>query len=371
MSLPSRRSFYPSLVVLVGLVLSSCSTPSDTPQTQAVADLETTSSPQPACENPQLDLLETEFGLWGSPQKINTETAGKDNNYWLETDVIDNHFDPCADYSYIVIEGRPPEFVGSQLPPKKAVLFFAGEHFIPGQDMPFINEVKDISLDGATATVDYQSKIMYNGETFDYTINYTLSPQDVVEKGRHEPTGNTSNMMRTDFHRSPPPGDSFSYTRLGNISHKLYDYEEDWAGYYVNIPIGEITMRCTLLSSFDYNFTDQVDCLAPEPIFPPVDTRRVPAPLISPGEKGYYSVSMSFSYPTGIYTDYLNLGNADSFTDMKDEAITKVGNLFFDTRGDSVRITDYHMEYEIGPNLVRENPADEVDMSRWPTHMDN
>ena len=114
----------PALLVTV-LTLTACATDSPTPPEPT---LTTAPTADDTCR--ETSLAATDFG-----RHLNTgRIAGVDKQAWLHFDITADHFDPCADLSWITLTGIWGEEQGpgpgAGETQSEAVIFFAGPELI-------------------------------------------------------------------------------------------------------------------------------------------------------------------------------------------------------------------------------------------------
>ncbi|MGP6175650.1 hypothetical protein [Corynebacterium sp. A21] len=97
----------------------------------------TSTPPTATCENPHTDLINTGFGQYMALKRI---PVTHDDETFYNFQIRENHFDPCAELSYIVLEGSLGSIdntggTGSSL--GDVVVFFQGDQLIT-DPLPFM-----------------------------------------------------------------------------------------------------------------------------------------------------------------------------------------------------------------------------------------
>lgn len=342
-------------------VLSACSTeapsksapPTVTPITSGETQASTTDSSAPTtattsetqCENPKKDLADTHLGAWLPSGMLPTN----DKEFWYEFRVAENHFDPCAELSWVTLEGVVQQMSnfqhGAWESPTATVVFFSGEEMIPGQTPQIFGGIDDVQAEGNSATVNASEwASLVEGRKPAGQAEYSWNGTQLTSTGAKGKSG-----FQIDLTRAPLAGDGRLHP-LGNVNHSVWDLElEPNPKQLQFIPMGDYRLRCVIGLS-DVN-CDKLD----GPPFPMISTEKNFTPQVImdyPG--GGNNVRIEFAPPAHAVVNAMPLGNISGREDIPDEAVTKLGGVLVDTRGDAVIFSDGTNAYLLAAETVEE-----------------
>lgn len=304
-----------------------------------------------ACENAELDLVETRLGYWLNPATVTVPNYNGRTGI-LNFRVTKNEFDPCAPLSHVVVRGRLDD--GLEI---ETVLFFAKDHFLPQQKARFVYEVVGVDVSGTTAMVNHYSAPNDKGFGNVSQAKITLDGDTVTDSKYDEWD------FYLDFTRDAPPTEGGGAIPRGNKNFRPWDHEieGDYTGNFYGVPIKDEILKCV-------GSGVGMDCTSYNAaIFPATKGSTVAADKDLNAEGKGSGVHMEFAMPYIMYTHNMGGGNAAYGEVIADEAVTKMSNFIFDTRGDNVRVIYKDRYFEFG-NGVAETGKQEYDLdtSRWP-----
>ncbi len=338
-------------------------------QVSAKSSSNTTAS----CMNPKLDLMETALGLWlsGSQFPIKDQDSA---HFWV-TEIVDNHFDPCANLSWVILQGaeRDQDFYYGQTNQEvvvETVLFFHQEELITAIDLVGGPKVNNVKIKNNKATVTFG---LGNSSTT-RNIQYTFTGDSMVRKTTSLP--NRLSSVNIDFNRKPLGHDGIGRP-LGNVNFKPADevYTED---ILATVNMGNSVLLC------DFSLPASSHRIRNYPHASCTDQKNEPFPIV---EDEYHSTKdlevsptgkannahIWFGMPGALITMYIPSEKPlDGQEDFPDESIIQVGPFFVDTRGDSVKISDNQMTVVLKNGVAKKEykPLIELDKSRYPTNLD-
>lgn len=355
-------------VTTLGLMLTACS--GDTTTSGSTNAASESSKQTESCANSDMDLMETELGLWLIGKKIPLKDSN--NMYYVANGL--NEFDPCADFSWVILRGvegpvnglAPAAFETSG----DVVVFFHRDKLITKMNFLFSYEVTDIQINGNDISVTYE-ELAYPRikEGPLETIHYTFTGDEL--KSHSEPKINIS-PMELDFTREPPPTDAIS-TPLGNKHTQpvAVTYNDD---VLAEIPMGEKKILC--------NFYWQDGNGGAKHIFYCEDRNGATWPLVidetvpakdqktdSNGKTNFATID--FSMPSSLNTTRVSSGNIEPEDTFPDESLIAIGPYFVDTRGDTVKISNNSTTVVLGNGKAEktEEPLFKLDTSKYPKNL--
>lgn len=323
---------------------------------------EGTAAPQavPTCEDRDLDLAETGFGYHLLPGFV----AYGSEDLWWDFEVKDNRFDPCADLSWVVVSGVTHDFrnttPGSEETRSEAVLLFHRDTFLKDHPTWMPARVTDVVRDSDdTVTVTYRDwgENYHDDFTAPYDVTYTWTEEGLRIDGA-DPEGSPV----LDFSVAPLPTDR-PVGLHGNVHHRPWD-EELEAGL-LTVPMGGSTLHC----AFD-PWGSHVSCEnRDDAVFPPVNTYPDGEVVEKQQVNG---VTVSFTMPFHLESVQVAPGSGAPDGAVPDEAVTKIGPLYVDTRGDRIILRNDQTAFRLADGVAEhaEDALPDLDTSRWPTDLE-
>ncbi len=331
------------------------------------------------CAEPDLDLMETELGLWLVMKKIPVKNNGtvfyKDKDILFYISTIDNKFDPCAELSWVTLRGVEQDsdhfsqaaFESST----DTIVFFHKDQLIT--DMNFLRsyQVTDVQIAGDNVAVTYE-EIAYPRvdegptQTINYTFTGTAMKQETVAEIDVRP-------IKLDFNRFGPPGDAIA-TPLGNKYHHPVSVTYD-ENVLADVPMGDKKLLCNFYwRDSDGNVKSNLHCEDRHgATWPLVIDEISPWPGQETNSDGKTNfASIDFGMPGAFNTIYSLPGNIDPEDTFPDETVIGIGPYYVDTRGDTVKISDNLTTVVLGVGIAEklEEPLFELDTSRYPTDLE-
>lgn len=316
-----------------------------------------------SCAEAQLDLAETEVGLWLHSGRISVGLFRA-----VSFRIKDNHFDPCAKLSWVTIETfehDKEDFADINWDAANTgVLFFHYDRLLKDANMYAAAKVGDIMVRGETISVEYfQSRTAESSQDIKYKLVDDVLEQETPMRLRISP-------LKLDFHRAPPPTET--HLKLyGNANYRPWDAElepDPYRSPVVNIPMGERNITCSFpgsngLDGPNFNCSDRSSS------WPVVAVNQSTTSAV-PGPNGKTNtVHMYFGLPATMYTRFHDYpGSGVTSANLPDESLIKAGSYYIDTRGDTVKIAKDSCTVVLGvgrAEMVTE-PLIQVDTSRHP-----
>ena len=107
--------------------------------------------------HPQLDLVETAFGLWATAKKIPIQ--GSSHQFYFT--IQDNHFDPCADLSWVSLQGveqDPAHYDPMAMESaQRTLIFFHRDQLITDASFLLAYDARDITVADNQLEVTYEA----------------------------------------------------------------------------------------------------------------------------------------------------------------------------------------------------------------------
>ena len=357
-----------AVVAVLGITLSGCSNTAD-PQGEAAAT--STNQATSSCADSDMDLMETELGVWMRAKKIPLQNNSK-NVFHIANGL--NQFDPCAEFSWVILRGV--EGPASGLAPTAfetsgdVAVFFHKDKLISKMDFLFSYEVTDIQIDGNNISVTYE-QLAYpriKQGPLD-TIDYTFTGDELKN---HSESTIDIRPMELDFTREPPPSDTIA-TPLGNKHHQpvSFTYNDN---VLAEIPMGDKKLLCNFQwKEGSGQVRSEVYCEnRDEPTWPLVVDKTTPIEDPKTGRNGKTNfASINFSMPSSLNTTYFAPGDIKPEDTCPDDAMIAVGPYFVDTRGDTVKISNNRVTATLGKGKaeLKEEPLFKFDTSRYPKNL--
>lgn len=337
--------------VSVGLPPTSENSPG--PTTEPVATTEG-DAPPAECENQSMDLMATAFGAWLGAQIIPTDQAG--TSYYFK--VADNKFSPCAELSWVTLEGKngnPAQDNGNANGSVDAVVFFNGEDLITDpaplqfRNISSIKRLNDRELSltyrNASGRITEESQLTYGFEDGQLHGEWQLPAEQQGD-------------VRLDFNRAGP--DPVGAPRpFGNAHYRPWNQERSIGRQY-SLLMGEDKITCDFAT---FNGV-QLVCYSETALPWPLTTDN-------PKKEGTRAniAWLNFQARREIRTGADAFPPEDSnFEMLPDNSVTKIGDIFIDTRSDVVKIHDVNSAYLLGEGIAEpvEVPTFQLDTSRHP-----
>lgn len=316
----------------------------------------TTADDPPAreCENQSMDLLETAFGAWLGAQIIPTDQAG--TSYYFK--VVDNKFSPCAELSWVTLEGsngNPAQDNGNGNGLVDTVVFFNGADLITDpapvqfRDVTTVKRVNDhellINYRDTSAGVTEERQLSYGFEDGELHGEWQLPAEQL---------GN----VRLDLGRAGP--EPVGAPRpFGNAHYRPWDQERSIGRQY-SLMMGDEKITCDFAT---FNGV-QLVCYS---------ETALPWPMVSDSRKLDDTRAniawLNFQAPWEIRTDAGTFPpKGSNFEMLPPDSVTRIGDIFIDTRGDVVKIHDANWAYLLGEGVAEpvEVPTFQLDTSRHP-----
>lgn len=342
-----------SAILLCAGSLAACSDSptSDTRPTPTRLDgqpIESSPGDSSTCANPEMDLADTHFGAWMPSGMLPTT----DKDHWFEFRLKDNHFDPCAELSWVTLTGvsqpldRPDPMAWES--PNALVVFFHDGELIDDQVSHIFAGIESVSAsDSQTAEVAYQNGGSIEGERVPGGKTVYSLDGDKLNKVDEPEAGSLSVI----YDVSPLPGDN-RVTPAGNLNHQPWDSETEFSdGTLEFVPMGDARLRCAFGGSAKSDvLCDIIDGAQ----FPLLSTFDAIKPTSTGGTGHANQVAISFSPPAHAVTNWYGIGNIPAGNNITDESVTKVGHIFIDTRGDSVIVSDATHSFRLADGVVEE-----------------
>lgn len=335
----------------------------------------------PGCD-PELDLAETAFGPYSALDQIPaTPPAGEtgQGGFWREFPSfqithIDNHFDPCAELSWIVLTGATDQDpAGTE---SAALLLFHRDQLL--RDPLPIQVSPDLAVEriaGAEIRISYES-LAPGVPPLDAPHSATLRWEDGSltrddlafrrEYARH--------LNELDLNQPARRGEN-PVLPLGNVHHRPFAAEHELAEYpgsNVRIRIDEDSeLVCVLRFPEDRDHWGWVGCAGRGVTWPYVEPPFAPPPgseewVPAEGQSAnYLQISLE---PAALASAYFEAGRGPDFPvalEAAPDALTRVGNYLIDTRGEHPRLIHGGTAIEIREDGFDSGPANILDRSRW------
>lgn len=304
-----------------------------------------TTEPPVQCENQNLDLMETAFGAWLGSQIISTDKPG--TSYYFR--VADNQFNPCSALSWVALSGTN---VNAELDDGNgtvlvhALVFFSGEDLISD---PAPRQFEDSApverIDTRSLTVTHLGL----GVTYRLVDGRLLGEEQLPVEQRENPV--------LDVTRSGPPTDG-APRPFGNVNYRPWDQERP-VGHPYSLMMGEEKITCDFATFNDIQLVCYSETALPWPL--PTDDQDM-------GNTANIA-ALNFQDPREVRTAVGASSSVISNVEMlPDASVTRIGDIFIDTRSDVVKIHDADRAYLLGKGIAEpvEVPTFQLDTSRHP-----
>lgn len=341
-----------SAVFAAALMLTGCSdtgTPARPPATTAVrvapTPLAPTTEPPIPCENQNLDLMETALGAWLGSQIIPTDQPGM--SYYFR--VADNQFNACSELSWVALSGinvnaGRDDGNGTRL--VRTLVFFSGEDLITD---PAPRQFQDTAL---VQRIDERSlTVTHPGSAVTYRLvdGHLLGEEQLPAERRENPV--------LDVTRSGPP--TVGAPRpFGNVNYRPWDQERP-VGRPYSLLMGDEKITCDFATFNGVQLVCYSETALPWPL--PADDQDT-------GNTANI-VALNFQDPWEVRTAVGASSSVISNVEMlPDASVTRIGDIFIDTRSDVVKIHDADRAYLLGKGIAEpvEVPTFQLDTSRHP-----
>lgn len=278
--------------------------------------------PENECTNADLDLFETQFGLYLIDEIL--PIKGEKNSYW-HFRVKDNQFDPCAELSWVVLSGKD----GSG----ETVVFFHKENMISFQE-PVVESSVAVSREvggklrvGATTyTLDDGTLSVVNGPRGKVLTTAVALPAGEIYKQYY------GNVRKNKWDRELPLG-AVSKIPIGNHTLECRRAEDVWGIVCRN---GQFPHLNTLLGDTD-----------------PIDNSIM------------NRVTIEYALPFHFHTDLSSDDQIIGGYELEPGHIYKQGRVLFDYRGDRVTIIGQGYSVQLGEGYAHEVDSPlELDVSK-------
>lgn len=318
------------------------------------------------CAEFELDLAETELGLWLHSGRISTGTGDA-----VSFRIKENQFDPCAELSWVSIEtiahdkNAFPELNWDTA--NVAVLFFHYDHLISNASVYAAPKLGAVTVDNKTISVEYfQSR---DGDAFQ-VIESKLKGETLEQQ---EPMRLRILPLTLEFHKSPPPTES-TLGLYGNAKYQPWDEVLELDGYnspVVSVPMGDRQITCSFPGS-NAMIGPNLVCSDRSVSWPLVVDKKTQtkSPVNSKGKTN--TALIDFGIPANMYTRYNKYaGSGVTSYDLPDEALVKAGGFYIDTTGDTVKVGRglNTVILGVGKAELLSEPLIELDTSRHPTNL--
>ena len=312
------------------------------------------SQPPAECGSPHLDLMSTPLGAWLGSQIIPTDQPG--TSYYFS--VADNQFDPCVELSWVTLSGTngnagQDDGNGSRF--VHAVVFFAGEELITEPAPRQFNGTAAVErIDARSITVTHRDTDERGTETA--PITYTLAEGQLLGEGQLPPDRRDN--VRLDLTRAGPPAEG-APRPYGNANYRPWDEERPMGRQY-SLMMGEEEITCDFALFNGVQLVCYSETSTPWP-----RTREIPE------EKGTSAniARLNFQDPWEIRTSTGTFPAPGSdFEMLPGGSVTRIGDIFIDTRSEVVKIHDVNRAYLLGEGVAEpvEVPTFQLDTSRHP-----
>lgn len=335
----------------------------------------------PGCD-PELDLAETAFGPYSALNQIPVtppEGEAGEGGFWREfpsfqINHIDNHFDPCAELSWIVLSGATDQDpAGTE---STALLLFHRDQLL--RDPLPIQVSPDLSVarvSGAEITISYESLAAgaaHQAEPHTATLQWeddTLTRDDLSFRRDYARQLNELDLDQ------PVPRHENPVLPLGNAHHRPFTAEYELAEYpgsNVRIRIDEDSeLLCVLRFAEHHEHWGWVGCAGQGVEWPYVAPPFAPPPGSEDSVPGaeesanYLRISLE---PAALASAYFSAERMPDFPvaiEVEADALTRVGSYLIDTRGGDPRLIYGGTAIEIREDGFDSGPANILDRSRW------
>lgn len=316
-----------------------------------------------SCADAQLDLAETEVGLWLHSGRISVAPFRA-----VSFRIKDNHFDPCAKLSWVTIEtfehdkGDFPEINWDAA--QTGVLFFHYDRLLTSANMYAAAKVGEVQVNGDDITVEYfQSRTGESSQDIRYElVDEKLEQQDPMRL-RIAP-------LKLDFNRAPPATE-VHLKLYGNAHYQPWTAELELDPYrspVVNVPMGDRNITCSFpgsngLEGPNFNCSDRSSS------WPVVAINKSETSAVAGPNGKTNTVHMYFGMPATMFSRYHDYpGSGVTSANLPDDSLIKAGGYYIDTHGDTVKIAKDSTTVVLGigrAEMIYE-PLIEIDTSRYP-----
>lgn len=306
--------------------------------------------PPLTCENQTMDLMSTAFGAWLGSQIVPTNQPN--TSYYFT--IKDNQFNPCAELSWVTLEGPNGNLAhdpGNGNNFVDTVVFFNGENLIRD---PAPLQFRDVT---SVERIDaHQLTLTYRGD-WEHSVTYSFA--DGQLHGEEQLPPEVSGNHRLDLHRAGPPA-AGAPRPFGNANYRPWDHEKSVGRQY------SLRMGAELVTCDFGNFNGvQLVCYS---------ERTLPWPLMprdpQAGKQDMANIAfMDFQADGNLTTEAGAFSKPGArFEMLPDNSVTRIADIFIDTRSDVVKIHDVNLAYLLGTGVAEpvEVPSFQLDTSRHP-----
>ncbi|WP_164546357.1 LppP/LprE family lipoprotein [Corynebacterium hylobatis] len=308
------------------------------------------SEPPVTCENQTMDLMSTAFGAWLGSQIVPTDQP--DTSYYFT--VKDNQFNPCAELSWVTLEGPTGNLAhdpGNGNDFVDTVVFFNGENLIRD---PAPLQFEDVT---SVERVDaHQLTLTYRGE-WEHSVTYSFA--DGRLHGEEQLPAEVSDNHRLDLYRAGPPA-AGAPRPFGNANYRPWDHEKSVGRQYSLMMGGEL-ITCDFANFNGVQVVCYSETSLPWPLMPK-------DPQSKPQEMANIAF-MNFQADGNLTTDVGAFSKPSAkFEMLPADSVTRIGDIFIDTRSEVVKIHDVNLAYLLGNGVAEpvEVPTFQLDTSRHP-----
>jgi hypothetical protein len=363
-----RRLLPVGFAVAVALGLTSCS-PEDAgngiPITSSAGQETETGTPDPhpgpattfeinappvTCENQTMDLTSTAFGAWLGAQIIPTDQPGTSFYFTVK----DNQFNPCAELSWVTLEGpngnRSQDSGTGDNSVDTVVFFTRGELIRDPAPIQFADVTSVERVDANQLTLTYLND-------WEHSVSYS-----VVDGGLHGeaqlPTAQRDN-IRLDLHRAGPPA-AGAPRPFGNANYRPWDHEKP-VGRQYSLMMGGEMITCDFANFNGVQLVCYSEESTPWPLTPQDPQAK---------EQDMANIAwLNFQAEGNMTTEAGSFSKPGTrFEMLPADSVTRIGDLFIDTRSEVVKIHDVNLAYLLGTGVAEpvEVPTFQLDTSRHP-----
>ncbi|MDR7329235.1 hypothetical protein [Corynebacterium guangdongense] len=288
-----------------------------------------------ACPEPAMDLASTALGAWLASGVIPTDRPGE----VFAFEVADNQFSPCEELSWVVLSDP------AGVPARDTTVFFAGAELVTEPAPALLPPVAAVEkrADGSVA-VSRQD----GGEA-----TYRLAAERLLV------TGEPPDAPHLDLGRAGPPPPATPRPH-GNAYTRPWDHERPRGARY-SMEVGETRIICDFALFNDL----QLVCYSPTDSPWPTVTENVPAETRTRANVAILNFQSLWAVST--LSDPFIAADSEA-QPLPEDSVTRIDDVFVDTRGNVAKIYDSRWAYVIGEGVAMpaKSPAPPIDTSRWP-----
>lgn len=308
------------------------------------------SEPPVTCENQTMDLMSTAFGAWLGSQIVPTDQP--DTSYYFT--VKDNQFNPCAELSWVTLEGPNGNLAhdpGNGNNFVDTVVFFNGENLIRDPAPLQFEDVTSVErVDAHQLTLTYRSDL-------EHSVTYSFA--DGQLHGEKQLPPQVSDNHRLDLHRAGPPA-AGAPRPFGNANYRPWDHEKS-VGRQYSLMMGAELVTCDFANFNGVQLVCYSEKALPWPLMP-----RDP----QAGKQDMANIAfMDFQADGNLTTEAGAFSKPGArFEMLPDNSVTRIADIFIDTRSDVLKIHDVNLAYLLGNDVAEpvEVPSFQLDTSRHP-----